>query len=321
MYRFVVACLLLLVSGAAPALAEREAAQGAYLAALKNPDDDTVLDAYLATLPKVASPLPGGDALYVVEGDMLQTRNEVRSLLRVKSNRDRALARQGPRPPDAPTELLVNLDINGDPTFWKAEPGAEGRVLRYAVVRATFTSEETYRKVVGDMKAATADWAAACPECGIAFEHVEAQDKMKSLAEFEALAAEDKLRFIVFLNDAGGDFIAAAFFPSDPVTRRLVQIDPSYFRLDGTGYDGRGVLRHELGHVLGYRHEHILPEAGCWAEDDQWKAFTPYDSKSVMHYLCGSGGTSALTISDCDAQGHRKVYAGIEPTTCRIKRD
>jgi hypothetical protein len=326
MQYFVVACVLFAIGWSAPAFADKEAAEAAYLSALKNPDDDTILDAYLATLPKVKAPLPGGDPLYVLEGDMLQTRNEVRALLRWKTSKDRAQKdstqlKDKVRAATDPTELIVNLDVNGDPTFWKASTGPEGRVLRYAVVRSTFPSQETYDKVVADIKSATGDWVAACPECGLAFEHVAEQDKMETIAEFEGLAQTDKLRFIVVHNDTEGQFIAAAFFPNDPVSRRVVQIDPSYFNLTGTGYDGRGVLRHELGHVLGYRHEHIRAEAGCWPEDEQWKPFTVYDSSSVMHYMCGRGGTQTLTISTCDLEGHRKVYAGTEPATCQIRRD
>jgi hypothetical protein len=320
MYYAVVACFLLAVFNFGTAFADtKEASQSAYLAALKSPDDDTLLDAYLATLPKVKSPLSGGD-LFVLEGDMLQTRNEVRALLRWKTHKDKTLPNKV-RSASDPTELIVNLDLNGDPTFWQAEPGSARRVLRYAVARSTFPSEALYKQVVEDMKNAAGDWVAACPECGISFEHVTAEDGIETLPAFQMLAQEDKLRFLVFHGDAGGEFIAAAFFPNDAIDRRLVQIDPSYFRLEGSGYDGRGVLRHELGHVLGYRHEHIRAEDGCRREDNQWKAFTQYDSKSVMHYLCGGGGTRALTISDCDAQGHRKVYAGIEPTTCQIRRD
>jgi hypothetical protein len=320
MYRFVFACVLLLASVFGVAAADLDSSRTAYLEALRSPDDDAVLDRYLATLPQVASPLPGGNPLYVVEGDMLQTRAEVRALLRWKTS---AQAPKGRTAESRGTELVVNL-VDNEPTYWRALTGKESRVLRYAVIRSTFPDDATYAKVVDDMRLASQDWMDACPQCGVVFEHVGEHDAMPNdLGTFEELAQEDTLRFVVAYVDSKGAFLAAAFFPNDPINRRFVQIDPGYF--DTTlPYDGRGMLRHELGHVLGYRHEHIQAEAGCWklAEGDAgWKPFTAYDRLSVMHYMCEGGGTQALTISTCDAEGHRKLYAGIEPVTCAIKRD
>jgi hypothetical protein len=73
------------------------------------------------------------------------------------------------------------------------------------------------------------------------------------------------------------------------------------------------VLRHELGHVLGFRHEHIRDEAplGC-PEDDigtkQTSNLTPFDRYSVMHYLCGGAGSKELNITDFDRRGARSLY-------------
>ena len=73
--------------------------------------------------------------------------------------------------------------------------------------------------------------------------------------------------FSVAYVDARGRFIAAAFFPDQPKERRVIVIDPSFFK-PGLGFNKVGVLRHELGHVLGFRHEHIRSGAppGCPGE-------------------------------------------------------
>ena len=70
-----------------------------------------------------------------------------------------------------------------------------------------------------------------------------------------------------------------------------------------------GILRHELGHTLGFRHEHTRPEAGTCFEDNNWRALTTYDSASVMHYpQCNGTGDWTLTLTTRDAQGAASVY-------------
>ena len=112
--------------------------------------------------------------------------------------------------------------------------------------------------------------------------------------------------FVVREFDADGKFIASAFFPNDPVERRRADIDPSYYT---TSFDKVGVLRHELGHVLGFRHEHIRNEAPPVCPNEPlWdtKVLTKYDPKSVMHYFCGGVGSNALKISELDRKGARR---------------
>jgi hypothetical protein len=127
------------------------------------------------------------------------------------------------------------------------------------------------------------------------------------MQQFRDLTGSDKLRFIVLYNDSGGNFIASALFPNDPWNRRMVLIDPSYYS-PTLRFPGRGVLRHELGHVLGYRHEHIVGVPGCNREDNNWHPLTQYDPHSVMHYFCGGGGSLTLDFTDVDGRGHHDLY-------------
>jgi hypothetical protein len=71
-----------------------------------------------------------------------------------------------------------------------------------------------------------------------------------------------------------------------------------------------GVLRHELGHVLGFRHEHTRSTAsGCY-EDGNWRALTStYDRYSVMHYpQCNGLQTGDLVLTSLDKSGARSLY-------------
>ena len=60
-----------------------------------------------------------------------------------------------------------------------------------------------------------------------------------------------------------GEYLARAYFPNEPRRDRNVLIDETSFDLDP---DEKltlvGILRHELGHTLGWRHEHTRPESG-----------------------------------------------------------
>ena len=77
-----------------------------------------------------------------------------------------------------------------------------------------------------------------------------------------------------------------------------------------------GVLRHELGHILGFRHEHIRPEAAApeCSENPNWRALTTYDSASVMHYIyCNGTGSGSLALTPRDLEGLYLEY-GTLPT-------
>jgi hypothetical protein len=101
-------------------------------------------------------------------------------------------------------------------------------------------------------------------------------------------------------------YLARAFFPSSPRSVRDVLVDTSSF--GNTGWSLASVLGHELGHVLGFRHEHTRPEAGTCFEDNSWRPLTPYDNKSIMHYPQCSGGSNALSWSATDRTGATALY-------------
>jgi hypothetical protein len=79
-----------------------------------------------------------------------------------------------------------------------------------------------------------------------------------------------------------------------------------------------GFLKHELGHILGFRHEHPwAPSQGGCGEfptesslDTTGRRLTAYDQTSVMHYPWCNGITATdLTISVLDGMGARTVYS------------
>lgn len=246
-----------------------------YQEAFEQPFNEARFAAYLSTLPR-------DEGYYIIEGDLAFTEDEVRTYLVAKSAR--------PARADASPELLLSLD-DGRRSFYES---FDERRLTYAVDRASFPSEETYQTVLVNFRQAAEEWSTLCAECGIRF------------TQIGGGGGESGAFLVVRYHDSAGAYVARAFFPHDPPEKRIVRVDPSYF---STSYDRVGVFRHELGHVLGYRHEHIRGIEGCRREGTQWLALTDYDSHSVMHYFCGGGGSPKLEFSNLDRKGHSALYA------------
>lgn len=170
------------------------------------------------------------------------------------------------------------------------------RSLSYCVSRSFGARYDT---VVTAMTNATGAWQAVAD---VRFMHDAAQDD-------DCTAVNAQVVFDV-RPVSGADYLARAFFPDDVRANRNVLIDDSSFGLDpGENLSLVGILRHELGHTLGFRHEHTRPESGTCFEDNDWRPLTDYDAFSVMHYpQCNGGGDWSLTLTVFDQNGVACLY-------------
>ena len=152
--------------------------------------------------------------------------------------------------------------------------------------------------VITAMANATGAWAAVA---NVKYTYLPAQDA-------NCTASNNNVTFDVNPVNVNGQYLARSFFPANPRSSRNVLIDNTSFGDPNTPL--AGILRHELGHTLGFRHEHTRPEAGTCFEDNNWRALTPYDSSSVMHYpQCnGTGSFSSLVLTQMDADGAAALY-------------
>lgn len=104
-------------------------------------------------------------------------------------------------------------------------------------------------------------------------------------------------------------YLARAFFPRYARSKRNVLIDESALTLGPGKLTLVGILRHELGHALSYRHEQTRPEAGKCFEDSNWKPLSDYDAFSVMHYpQCNGLGDWSLNLTESDKRGAACLY-------------
>ena len=195
--------------------------------------------------------------------------------------------------PRSRNELIVH-QVQGVDAVWNQQ---QQRALTYCV-STSFGSRQA--KVVQEMETATGAWEQAA---AVDFTHQAAQDG-------NCAAANANVVFDVRPVDVGGRYLARAYFPNEPRSARNMLIDETSFELDPAGkLQLTGVLRHELGHALGFRHEHTRPSSGTCFEDNDWRPITPYDASSVMHYpQCNGTQTGDLVLTTLDKSGARALY-------------
>ena len=193
------------------------------------------------------------------------------------------------------SEATANTNIYGQAVIWGA---ATAQNLTYCVSN-TFGSLKT--PVVNAMAAATAAWTNAT------------NGRIRYSYQSQYDASCNTSTPVVFDVNPGTFAYARAFFPGNSRAQRRVLIHPATF--NGT-FPAAGILRHELGHTLGLRHETTRKEAvtkygvHCF-EDIYNKPLTAYDDYSVMTTPACMGANvknRTLSLSANDVAGIRVLY-------------
>ncbi|MEX2490205.1 MAG: matrixin family metalloprotease [Nitrospirales bacterium] len=192
-----------------------------------------------------------------------------------------------------PHMLTINT-VNGQDTAWNS---VEKRQLTYCV---STTFGQNYDAMVADINAAADAWESVA---AVDYIHVSGEDA-------SCTASNPNVLFDVRPVNVNGQYLARAFFPDEPRLARNVLVDNTSFQINPTGkLSLQGILRHELGHTLGFRHEHTRPDSGTCFEDNNWRPLTSYDAFSVMHYpQCNGQGDWALILTAIDKSGAACLY-------------
>ncbi len=186
------------------------------------------------------------------------------------------------------TSLVVNT-VGGTDDVWS---GSQVGNLTYCVSDDFGSLKST---IVAAMEGGAALWEGA--SSAVDFVYDSSQDANCTTSNNAVLFPVEPIET--------SEYIARAFFPSSPDSEMNVLVDDS---ITSSGWPPENIMGHELGHTLGFRHEHTRPEAGTCFEDNNWRPLTPYDSDSIMHYPQCNGTSSDLGFSALDGQGVAALY-------------
>ncbi|XXX79797.1 hypothetical protein WMF30_13590 [Sorangium sp. So ce134] len=194
---------------------------------------------------------------------------------------------------------LIVWQYGGADDVWSRQEAAN---LTYCVS----TSFADYPRAVEEMRKATSDWMSVI---NVRFTHVSSEDSNCTNANTNV---------VIPVRPWSSDG-ACAFVPHDPdgacVEDTLVinysDVDTYPVVLGTPNVTTLGVLRHELGHVLGFHHEFLRsPSSVNGDTGSSWRAVTDYDTYSVMHYPHHPDGAddSDLSLTNKDDAGSMSVY-------------
>ena len=193
-------------------------------------------------------------------------------------------------PTTGTTDLVVNRVSGRDDKWSQAAVGN----LTYCV-SSRFGSQQS--AVINAMAQGAANWENA--SSAIDFVYVPSQNASCTTRNSSVVFSVEPT--------STTQYIARAFFPSSPKRSRNVLVNAASLQNSGS-WTPANIMGHELGHTLGFRHEHTRPEAGTCFEDNNWRALTPYDSSSIMHYPQCNGTSSNLSFTATDGAGVRALY-------------
>ena len=230
-----------------------------------------------------ASTYVDGDSQYIVNGDEPVASDGSLRQFYDSMVADRHSGRQ------VEDGLIVNTVRGKDDRWSQAQVGN----LTYCV-STSFGAD--HAGIVAAMNGGAGLWEGA--SSAIDFVHVPSQDSNCTTRNTTVLFSVEPVQT--------NQYIARAFFPSSRDRQRNILVDDSIW--SAGSWTPSNILGHELGHTLGFRHEHTRPEAGTCFEDNNWRPLTPYDSASIMHYPQCNGTSDDLSMTETDRAGARALY-------------
>jgi hypothetical protein len=250
---------------------------------------EQIADELRARIEAQGTVMIGGKPHFVVEWDRLIPPDQLGSYVI-----ERAKQLTAP-PPEAPADRLTSATTPGGKILrWR--PGLE---LSYAVLKATFITSGLYDLVRANIFQAARDWERIC---GVKLIYLEQLD--------DGVRANGLTPTFTVQEFQQPSVYALAFLPDAQPVERVIFVDAIYL---GADHDKVGIMRHELGHVLGFRHEHVRAENPGGPVPEELatliRPLGPFDPHSVMNYP-PEGEAGSFVLTEYDRRGAEFVYGG-----------
>lgn len=274
-------------------LGATDAEQALFEAATLAPSDTTRFEALLTALPKVTE--RNGIVVYLLDGDLAYTKAELQNVIySVAVRRFGRSYHFRLRLPVRDPEILI-VDESSSSGLLNVVPKRK-RDLTFTIDFTSFAGSGLNTDEVTQLiDGAASDWETACEQskCGLTIRHVQGGSNPTFAWRFDPARSEEGF----------------AFFPEQWPTRDVVYLGGPFLSLSNE--QRRRVVRHELGHVLGYRHAERSEKSPCRSLSDESigrEVGTP-DSESIMHSpYCATKMTLPTNLSNLDRELHRIAY-------------